>query len=284
MNFFPFKTHRIAYRQQGSGADALLLHGFPTSSYDWEKIMPALSQHRRMVAPDFLGFGQSDKPHPHHYSIFEQAEMIAALGESLGLKEVDLVCHDYGDTVGLEVMRMLHQGKLPFNVRSVTLLNGSIYFDLVQLRLIQRVLLWPIAGNIVARLLNRRTFGKQFSALFSPVYPISEAELDAHWELLIQNNGRRVYPSLTRYLDERRQYARTLWEPTLEHLQRPLCVIWGMVDPVAVGAMGKRIQERIPTAEVHLLEKVGHYPQLEVPEVVAEKIIHFWQSPIFSVR
>jgi pimeloyl-ACP methyl ester carboxylesterase len=277
-NSFDFKGHRIFYRQHGSGPDALLLHGFPTSSYDWEKIMPIVGQRHCLLAPDFLGFGKSDKPYPYTYSLFEQADLVEALAAHLRLKDVDLICHDYGDSVGLEIMRRQHEGKLKFKIKTCTLLNGSVYFDLVQLRLIQRLLLWPGVGSLVSRSMNRRIFGKQFAALFSPAHPISESELNQHWELLIYNNGRAVYPALNRYLDERREYAQKYWEPTLEDLQTPLCVIWGMADPVAVGAMALRMQQRIPDAEVHLLDNIGHYPQLEVPDVVAEKILAFLLS------
>lgn len=275
IDYFNFNNHRIAYRVSGSGQDVLLLHGFPTSSYDWEPLIIRLQDSYRLFAPDFLGFGLSDKPHPHRYSLFEQADLIAAFAQHLDLKEVDLICHDYGDSVGLEIMTRLHEGRLPFEIRSLTLLNGSVYFDLVHLRPIQRILLWPLIGTLVSRSLTRRIFGRQFSAIFSPHYPISESELDRHWELLIANNGRAVYPSLNRYLDERRQFAKKRWEPALENPQRPLCVIWGMFDPVAVAAMAHRMQDRISNAVIHFLDQVGHYPQLEVPDLVAEKIRAF---------
>jgi pimeloyl-ACP methyl ester carboxylesterase len=273
-----FQGQRIAYYQTGSGPHALLLHGFPTSSYDWLPLMALLKNQRQLWAVDFLGFGYSAKPHPHRYSLFEQADLILDFAQQQHITECDLICHDYGDTVGLEMMQRVKAGAVALKVRSITLLNGSVYFDLVHLRLIQRALLWPMIGPLAAQVMSRRLFGRQFKALFSPQHPIAESELDQHWERLIANQGRRVYPALNRYLNERRQFARQRWEPVLEAMPCPMCAIWGQVDPVAVAAMGERIRERAAGAVVHLLEEVGHYPQLEVPVLVAAKITEFWKT------
>ncbi|RXN17729.1 mesoderm-specific transcript-like protein [Labeo rohita] len=91
----------------GSSDVLLLLHGFPTSSYDWYKIWDSLTQRfNRVIALDFVGFGFSDKPRPHRYSIFEQASVVEALVAHLGLSEqrINILSHDYGDTVALELL------------------------------------------------------------------------------------------------------------------------------------------------------------------------------------
>ncbi|XP_010172988.1 mesoderm-specific transcript homolog protein, partial [Antrostomus carolinensis] len=109
--FFTYKDQNIFYRDStgavGSSDVVVLLHGFPTSSYDWYKIWEGLTQRfHRVIALDFVGFGFSDKPRPHRYSIFEQASIVEGLVRHLGLRHqrINLLSHDYGDTVAQELL------------------------------------------------------------------------------------------------------------------------------------------------------------------------------------
>ncbi|NXT37579.1 MEST protein, partial [Pelecanoides urinatrix] len=109
--YFTYKDQNIFYRDStgavGSSDIVVLLHGFPTSSYDWCKIWEGLTQRfHRVIALDFVGFGFSDKPRPHHYSIFEQASIVEGLVRHLGLhhQRINLLSHDYGDTVAQELL------------------------------------------------------------------------------------------------------------------------------------------------------------------------------------
>ncbi|NXT17770.1 MEST protein, partial [Syrrhaptes paradoxus] len=115
--YFTYKDQNIFYRDStgavGSSDIVILLHGFPTSSYDWYKIWEGLTQRfHRVIALDFVGFGFSDKPRPHRYSIFEQASIVEGLVRHLGLRhqKINLLSHDYGDTVAQE---LLHRSLQP---------------------------------------------------------------------------------------------------------------------------------------------------------------------------
>ncbi|NXH43945.1 MEST protein, partial [Dicaeum eximium] len=110
-SFFTYKDLNVFYRDSGGAVGSsdvvVLLHGFPTSSYDWSKIWEGLTQRfHRVIALDFLGFGFSDKPRPHGYSIFEQATIVEGLLRHLGLRHqrINLLSHDYGDTVAQELL------------------------------------------------------------------------------------------------------------------------------------------------------------------------------------
>ncbi|XP_039769169.1 mesoderm-specific transcript homolog protein isoform X3 [Ornithorhynchus anatinus] len=109
--FFIYEGLSIFYQDSqgalGSSEIVVLLHGFPTSSYDWCKIWEGLTQRfQRVIALDFLGFGFSDKPRSHRYSIFEQASIVEGLLEHLGVRgqRIHLLAHDYGDTVAQELL------------------------------------------------------------------------------------------------------------------------------------------------------------------------------------
>uniref|UniRef100_A0A8C5JSQ8 Mesoderm specific transcript n=1 Tax=Junco hyemalis TaxID=40217 RepID=A0A8C5JSQ8_JUNHY len=132
-SFFTYKDLNIFYRDSsgavGSSDVVVLLHGFPTSSYDWSKIWEGLTQRfHRVIALDFLGFGFSDKPRPHGYSIFEQATIVEGLLRHLGLRHqrINLLAHDYGDTVAQELLhRYEHNRTGSILINSLCLSNGG---------------------------------------------------------------------------------------------------------------------------------------------------------------
>ncbi|NWZ36332.1 MEST protein, partial [Brachypodius atriceps] len=126
-SFFTYKDLNIFYRDSsgavGSSDVVVLLHGFPTSSYDWSKIWEGLTQRfHRVIALDFLGFGFSDKPRPHGYSIFEQATIVEGLLRHLGLRQrrINLLSHDYGDTVAQELLHRSCRPSCPLRSSSRT--------------------------------------------------------------------------------------------------------------------------------------------------------------------
>ncbi|XP_043821703.1 mesoderm-specific transcript homolog protein isoform X3 [Dromiciops gliroides] len=131
--FFTYRGLRIFYQDSwgavGSSEIVVLLHGFPTSSYDWYKIWEGLTQRfHRVIALDFLGFGFSDKPRPHPYSIFEQASIVEGLLGHLGLQNqrINLLSHDYGDTVAQELLyRYKHNRTDRVLINSLCLSNGA---------------------------------------------------------------------------------------------------------------------------------------------------------------
>ena len=97
------RGHQIAFRRGGSGPSVLLLHGFPTWSYDYAAVATDLARDHDVITIDFLGYGASDKPNPYGYSVTESADVVEDLMAHLGLASVHLVVHDYGGIVGQEI-------------------------------------------------------------------------------------------------------------------------------------------------------------------------------------
>ena len=124
-SYFEFESHRIAHWTAGNGKPLLLIHGFPTSAWDWHKIWHALAEHRQVIACDMLGFGLSDKPRSG-YTFFRQADIQMALLDKLGVSEFDVVAHDYGDTVAQELLARANEQGAAFGLGRVLLLNGGI--------------------------------------------------------------------------------------------------------------------------------------------------------------
>ncbi|MEO7935634.1 MAG: alpha/beta fold hydrolase, partial [Dokdonella sp.] len=120
--------HQIFWREGGTRDRAclLLIHGFPTSSWDWSAVWPELANHYRLIALDMLGFGFSDKPARHRYTIAEQADIHEELLHSLGINTYHVLAHDYGDTVAQELIARNHESSGASGLRSIGLLNGGL--------------------------------------------------------------------------------------------------------------------------------------------------------------
>ena len=96
----------------GAGPQLLFLHGYPSSSYDWRLVLDMLPG-QRTACFDFLGFGLSDKPRDHVYSLMDQADLVEGVVERLGASEVVLVAHDMGTSVATELLARDLEGRLP---------------------------------------------------------------------------------------------------------------------------------------------------------------------------
>lgn len=119
--------HAYRYVDRGAGPLMLLLHGFPTWSYDWVDVAAPLAQAYRVVAPDFLGYGASDKPRGDVYSVTGSADFIEHLVAHLGDSSVHLVAHDYGSIVAQELLDRRRRGALSCAIEALTILNASVF-------------------------------------------------------------------------------------------------------------------------------------------------------------
>ncbi|MBI5928702.1 MAG: alpha/beta hydrolase [Chloroflexi bacterium] len=267
-DYLSFKGHRIFVRTQGNAnaEPILFLHGFPTSSYDYARVAPLLDRQFRLIFFDYLGYGFSDKPHQHPYSLFEQAEMTQVVAQHFGLTKTRLVAHDVGNSVTLEVMR---RGEP--EISQLVMLNGSVLLDDYRPLITQKLLLHPIIGPIVTklRLIRKPAFARQFGKLFAT--PLTTSEIDEFWSLIQYNDGMGIYHLLIQYLRERKIHEHT-WLDALKVHAAPLTVVWGQRDPVAVPSIAKAILGRRPDTAYFPLDDIGHFPQWEAPERVAEII------------
>lgn len=266
-----FREHSIHLRSIPGGDPVLvLLHGFPSSSYDFRRLLPLVGDNA-VVAFDFLGFGLSDKPRRHSYSLFWQADLVEELARRhFGGREVFLVAHDMGTSVATELMAREIEGRLTFPVAGALLFNGSIVLERAQLTLAQRLLRSRL-GPIAAQLSSERFFRREFGALFSATHPLSKEEAEDQWSLICHNDGRTLGHELISYLDERVRYAER-WHGAIREWPGALSLAWGMRDPVATTDVLTALRELRPHVPVEEMDELGHYPQLEDPDRVARAL------------
>jgi pimeloyl-ACP methyl ester carboxylesterase len=262
---FDFEGHRIRYWAAGSGEPLLLIHGFPTASWDWHLLWPELAARYRVIACDMLGFGYSAKPRKHAYSLLQQADVQQALLAHLDVQQpVHVLAHDYGDSVAQELLARHGEGRIA--LASCVFLNGGLFPETHHPVRVQKLLLGPF-GWLVGRLFSRGTLAASMRKVFGPRTQPSVLELDTFWRLIEESNGPAVMHRLIRYMPERIA-QRERWVAAMQQTQVPLRVIDGAADPISGAHMVDRYRELIPQADTVLLEGIGHYPQCEAPEQV----------------
>ncbi len=276
--FFTYKNqHQIFYQETGNGETLLLIHGFPTASWDWNKIWNSLEEKYHLVAPDLIGFGFSDKPKKYNYSIMDQADLIEGFLKKKKITSAHILAHDYGDTVLQEVLSRFidrkNSGEKGFEIQSVVLLNGGLFPETHQALPIQKLLISPIGGLLV-HFLNRKKLKKSFDNIFGKETQATEKEMDEFYALMEYNNGRLIFHKLIRYMSDRKKY-RERWVAALQNSPIPILLIDGAADPISGKHMTERYRELIPNPVIVLLEKIGHYPQTESPEEVLKAYFDF---------
>ena len=264
--------YSIFVRLLGQGPWMTMLHGFPTSSWDWAPIAGAVAERYRLLTFDLLGFGDSDKPSRHNFSAYEQADIVEALWRHFGVAETRVVGHDVGMTVALELLARQDEGKLATRMSDLTLLNGGVYAAHHRPRRVQVLLQRPLLGAFIASRMTEGRFARGFAEIFAPQHQPTADELHQHWLSVARRDGFKNYHRLIKYIPERRANARR-WEGAVETSVTPIRFVWGMVDPVSGAHMADAIKQRRPAADFVELADVGHYPQLEAPDRVAAAII-----------
>ncbi|NXL53408.1 MEST protein, partial [Podilymbus podiceps] len=260
--YFTYKDQNIFYRDStgavGSSDIVILLHGFPTSSYDWYKIWEGLTQRfHRVIALDFVGFGFSDKPRPHHYSIFEQASIVEGLVRHLGLRHqrINLLSHDYGDTVAQE---LLHRWK------------RSTFFC-------PRLVFEPWTNTVA---LNAGVFfpgSGQFSGPTRSLRRQSTGTCGRRCGLMTAIS--LFLFSILQYINQRKKH-RDRWVGALMSTSVPLHLIYGPLDPVNPHPEFLQLYKKVlPMSTVSVLDDhISHYPQLEDPTGFLNAYLNFINS------
>jgi pimeloyl-ACP methyl ester carboxylesterase len=258
------------FGRDGTDPVLLLLHGFPSSSYDWRLLLERESD-PAVLAFDCLGFGLSEKPAGHDYTLGEQADIAEALWRLHGDgRSVFLVGHDMGTSVATELMARDIDGALEMEVRGALLFNGSMIQGAASPTIAQRLLRGPL-GALFAQLSSERFFRQQFGSIFSTGHPLTDEEAEDQWSLIAHNGGRRLGHRLISYMDERERHAER-WYGALKEWPKPLHLAWGMADPVATENVLDGVLALRPSAPLTRFDDLGHYPQIEDPGRVAEAL------------
>ncbi len=251
-----------------------LLHGNPTWSFLYRAIIPKLSGRYRVIAPDHIGFGLSDKPaDPAWYTLERHIANFTALVESLDLKNVTLVLHDWGGPIGLGYA-VAH----PENIARLVLMNtwASVPHtpELPELNWALRVARGPLGSftvrqlNLFVKLAMRRAVERRLTPRELEAYrfPFPDAASRA---------GVLAFPRMIplRPSDAAWQTMSNI-EAGLAKLTAPAEILWGKRDPVFSGLYAYLLRDRLKNAREPLfLENASHFVPEEAPDAIAERIL-----------
>ncbi|MDY8137826.1 alpha/beta hydrolase [Aquimarina sp. 2201CG5-10] len=271
---YQYKEHQIFCKEAGGGEPLILVHGFPTSSWDWSKVWDSLIQKYTVYTLDMMGYGFSSKPTNFKYTIAAQVDLWEAFLKEKNISEFHILAHDFGDTVVQEMLARLKENpEYGFTIKSVCFLNGGMFPETNFPTLTQRMLLTPF-GVILKHFMGRNTLAKNFRKIFGKDTQPTEQEIDDFWETIDYNSGKEVIPKLIKYLKERDTY-KIRWREAIQYTNMPKRLIDGGVDPISGKHMAEFYKEIVPDADVIILETIGHYPQTEAPEKVLSHYYEF---------
>lgn len=260
---YPFAPHvldvggaRYHYVDEGAGDPVVMVHGNPTWSFYYRRLVTGLRDRYRVIAPDHVGCGRSDKPAAYEYRLARHVANLETLIGHLGLDRITLVVHDWGGPIG-----MGYATRHPERVRRLVVLNtAAFWMPGVPLRL--RFARLPVVGDIAIRRLNLfLRFALRIAARPDRLTPgvragylapyRTYADRIAHLRFVEDipvDAGHPSYPVLR---------AIEAGLPALR--DRPMLVVWGARDPIFTDRVLAEWRTRFPAADVRRLADAGHW-------------------------
>jgi pimeloyl-ACP methyl ester carboxylesterase len=260
--------------ERGEGPVLLLVHGFPTSSYDYRALIDRLAHRYRCIAFDFPGFGLSDKPEAYSYSLFQQADALEALLRELKVERARVLCHDMGTSVVTELLARSDDKRLSFELEHVTFTNGSMLQWLAEITPFQKLLATneslPQAIELCANIGDVMVPGLR--GLTRRADAITADDENVIRDLMLHRDGHLRLPALAGYMRERYVH-KARWIGALTRNAARAALIWAAEDPIANLAMGHALRALLPQAPYTELDGVGHFLIFEDPERVAAAVL-----------
>jgi pimeloyl-ACP methyl ester carboxylesterase len=253
----------------------LMIHGYPTSSFDYAPLFAELSEDHYVCALDTPGYGFSDKPlNGYDYSIFDDARLVDEyIRQVAGLDEFILLTHDKGDSVGLALLQIYQAyDEKPYQINHHFITNGNIYLPLAELTNSQKALLNPISGPLISALVSGVPLAEGLADLTFAT-TLSQSEIDSYASIFDYQDGGRVQHEIIEYLNERSENE-VGWLEGLAKSEIPTTLIWGELDAIAPVAVPDHVwtnylQDRETPAAYWRIPCADHYLQVDEPELIA---------------
>ena len=261
---YPFKSHylsinggRLHFIDEGKGPVIVLVHGNPTWSFYFRKLISLLSLNHRVVAIDHMGCGLSDKPQVYPYTLKQHIENLDTLLNSLEVTHFSLIVHDWGGPIGIGCGL-----KRPQSIKKIVVMNSAAFHSKkIPLRI--RVCRMPLLGEILVRLLNGFAWPARFMAVENKlektvsdayIFPYdSWANRVAVYNFVKDIPLRQEHPSYNELGEIEQNLGR------LRELKVPFLLLWGGKDFCFNDSFYKEWVRRFPEAEKHYFDDGGHY-------------------------
>lgn len=281
---YPFHSHftgpegrRLHYLDEGErhASPLLLVHGNPTWSFCWRELVRAFRDSHRVVAPDHLGCGLSDKPGDWEYRLAGHVANLERLVLELDLRGITLVVHDWGGAIGMGLATR-HPERF---ARLVVLNTAAFRSTRIPLRI--AVCRLPLLGPLAVRGLNAFCLAATVMATTKGLAPsVRDGYLAPYGSWADRVAVLRFVQDIPLRPDHPSWPALVAIEGALPKLQeKPMLILWGERDWCFTPAFREEWQRRFPAAEVHELADAGHYVVEDAREEVIARLRAFLARP-----
>ncbi|AOO81546.1 alpha/beta fold hydrolase [Bosea vaviloviae] len=255
--------HNLFIREAGpeDAPAVLLLHGYPCSSFQFRRLMPALADRWRTIAFDWPGFGYSETPDPagFGYDFDAFADVLADVTDALGLERYGVWLHDYGSQIGLR-----HAAAHPDRIAALIIQNGDIYEDVLGPKYETIKAWWADKSDEKHRPLEqavseegfRKEFVGEVSKEVASRVPPDLWKL--HWPLMDSPVRKAVSIGLMEKLEQNLEWFPRYQSYLREH-QPPTLIVWGPEDGYMPAESARAYHRDLPDAELHLIDDAGHW-------------------------
>jgi haloalkane dehalogenase len=277
---FAFEPHyveqdglRMHYVDEGEGEPVLLLHGEPTWSYLYRKAIPAVAEVGRVVAPDYFGFGRSDKPVERGWYTYDRHyESVERLADELDLRGATVVVHDWGGPIGLRLAVTR-----PDRVDRIVVTNTGIFSgrppsdEWLRFREFVRRVDTELRPGQLIRITCVTELSDDVVAAYDAPFPTPESK-----------SGILMFPELVPTESDHPSAAKTLEvREALRTWTKPALVLFSDSDPIFSPRVGDRFAELIPGAEpAEVIEGAGHFLQEDKGEELGTRIARWLTSAV----
>ena len=268
-NWLDLEAGRLHYVDEGEGDPIVMIHGQPTWSFMYRKLVQDLCGDYRCIAPDLIGFGLYDKPSDWSYRVEAHGENLRQLIEQLGLKRITLVVHDWGGPIGTS-----YAVDHPDNIERIVFLNTWMWSFEGELgvRAFSAIL-----GGALGRWLNRR------HNLFARVLMKGAIADRAHWEQISRNYveqfagpeervGCAAFPGQVYGAGP---WLAEIWRKQPGLAKKPALFVWGMKDPAFREPILQRLLAAFPDHRLVRQQNIGHYVAEEMGHELSPLIRSF---------
>ncbi|TWT14613.1 alpha/beta fold hydrolase [Planomicrobium sp. CPCC 101079] len=252
---------KFFYRTAGTATETvILLHGIPTNSFIWVHVIPQLAQHYTVIAPDMLGFGQSDRATREKLTLPMQAEYIIKIMEKLGIQAAHIIGHDLGGGVA-QILAVNH----PEKITSFMVIDGVAFNN------------WPLPKVVALRYPTSLEFQspvlfieKMFSGGLFHLELLTPELLEPFLSPFNHPKGMLELLEASFALDHHQTEDLV---PQLAQIQLPATFLYGQYDRYLPAYWGLRLQEAVPNSSFKVLPECSHFSMIDNPLLVSQEIL-----------
>lgn len=268
-NYFDINGHTLHYIEEGKGETILFVHGTPSWSFDYRKVIQSLKETYRCVAIDHIGFGLSDKPEQYDYSTHNHSKTLEKFVLEKKLDNLTLVVHDFGGVIGLNFAI-----QYPEKIKRLVVLNSWLWSsesdpDFIRMRKILKSPLLPFLYrylNFSPKFILPKSFGDN---------KISPQLLKQYTKPFAKKTQRNGALAFAKSLLNDQEWFEELWAKRQAISNKPTLFVWGMKDPFIKAHYLEKFESSFVNSSTLKLEASGHFPQEEEPNKLIRAMLDF---------